>query len=54
MLEPENIKVLGGEVDKYLIPNAYENVLSRQINQAINPKPNTDYTGMKNVIVGIQ
>lgn len=46
MLEPKNVKVLGGEIDKYLIVNAYENVLLRQLNQPINPIPKTDYTGM--------
>lgn len=50
MLESKNIKVLGGEIDKYLVENAYENVLLRELNQPINPNPKTDYTGMKIVL----
>lgn len=45
MLEPKNIKVLGGEVDKNIVNNAYENVLLRQLNKPINPNPKTEYTG---------
>lgn len=45
MLEAKNIKLLGGEVDKILITNAYENVLLRQLNQQMNLNPRTEYAG---------
>lgn len=45
LLEPRNVKLLGGEVSKYEIENAFENVLLRQLNRPINPNPQTEYVG---------
>lgn len=43
-LEMKNVKILGGEVDDLIIPNAYENVLLRMLNKPANPNPKLDYT----------
>lgn len=43
MLEPKNIKILGGDVDDLLIVNAYENVLLRALNKPITDLPVKDY-----------
>uniref|UniRef100_A0A182R703 RecQ-mediated genome instability protein 1 n=1 Tax=Anopheles funestus TaxID=62324 RepID=A0A182R703_ANOFN len=43
LLEPRNVRVLGGEVDVLLITNAYENVLLRVLNKPANPNPKLDY-----------
>lgn len=53
LLESKNVKLLGGEVEKYVIENAFENVLLRQLNRPINPKPKTEYAGQckKNSII---
>ncbi|VEN38201.1 unnamed protein product [Callosobruchus maculatus] len=40
MLKAENVKLLGGEVDSLVIPNAAENILAKQLNLPLNPKPN--------------
>nr|CAH7764461.1 unnamed protein product [Callosobruchus chinensis] len=40
VLKAENVKLLGGEVDSLLIPNAAENILAKQLNLPLNPKPN--------------
>uniref|UniRef100_A0A182N2G7 RecQ-mediated genome instability protein 1 n=1 Tax=Anopheles dirus TaxID=7168 RepID=A0A182N2G7_9DIPT len=42
-LQPQNVRVLGGEVDVLLIMNAYENVLLRLLNKPANPNPKLDY-----------
>lgn len=39
LLEPHNIKIIGGEVDTILISNAAENVLARHLNLQLNPNP---------------
>ncbi|XP_057658923.1 recQ-mediated genome instability protein 1-like [Diorhabda carinulata] len=39
LLEEQQVKVLGGEVDSLLISNATENVLAKFLNQPLNPKP---------------
>uniref|UniRef100_A0A182QBE2 RecQ-mediated genome instability protein 1 n=1 Tax=Anopheles farauti TaxID=69004 RepID=A0A182QBE2_9DIPT len=43
LLQPQNVRVLGGEVDVLLIMNAYENVLLRLLNKPANPNPKLDY-----------
>ncbi|XP_062561206.1 recQ-mediated genome instability protein 1-like [Armigeres subalbatus] len=43
LLEPKNIKILGGEVDTLLITNAFENILLKQLGQPLNPNPKTEY-----------
>ncbi|CAH1984230.1 unnamed protein product [Acanthoscelides obtectus] len=40
MLKAENVKLLGGEVDSLIIPNAAENILAERLNLPFNPKPN--------------
>lgn len=45
MLESKNVKLLGGEVAKYVVENAFENVLLRQLNRPLNPNPKTEYAG---------
>lgn len=42
-LEAKNVKILGGEVSKLEIENAYENVLLRKLGKPINPNPKTEY-----------
>lgn len=44
-LQPENVKVLGGEVEKISIENAYENVLLKAMGRTITSTPKLDYTG---------
>lgn len=39
MLEPHNVKVLGGNVDDLAITNAAENVLARALKLPENPNP---------------
>lgn len=39
MLEERHIKVIGGEVDALLVENAAENILAKNLNQPLNPKP---------------
>lgn len=43
MLKPENLKILGGDVDSLLISNAYENVLLRALNRPTTQTPILDY-----------
>lgn len=43
MLEPRNLKILGGDVDDLLIVNAYENVLLRALNKPTTDTPIRDY-----------
>lgn len=43
LLEPKNLKILGGDVDKLLVVNAYENVLLRALNRPTTDTPITDY-----------
>lgn len=42
-LEEKNVKILGGEVNKYEIENAYENVLLRKLGKPINQNPKSEY-----------
>lgn len=44
LLEPKNLKILGGDVEKLLIVNAYENILLRALNRPTTDTPITDYT----------
>lgn len=44
-LEPENVKILGGEVDKLSIENAFENVLLKALGRSINLTPKLEYKG---------
>lgn len=44
LLEPKNVKILGGDVERLLIVNAYENVLLRALNRPTTDTPITDYT----------
>ncbi|CAG9818447.1 unnamed protein product [Phaedon cochleariae] len=39
MLQEQNIKILGGEVDSLIVPNAAENILAKHFNLPLNPKP---------------
>ena len=39
MLEQQNVKVLGGEVEELLVANASENVLARALKLPLNPNP---------------
>lgn len=39
MLEEHNVKIIGGEVDTLLVPNATENVLAKFLNLPLNPNP---------------
>ncbi|GLV43705.1 Tudor domain containing 3 [Carabus blaptoides fortunei] len=39
ILKPNNVKILGGEVEDLLVTNAVENVLARELNLPINPNP---------------
>lgn len=41
MLEPHNVKFLGGEVEDILVSHAAENVLARALHLPENPRPNT-------------
>lgn len=43
LLTPPNVKILGGEVDTLLVPNAFENMLLKGLNKPLNPKPRMDY-----------
>lgn len=45
LLEPGNVKLLGGEVSKFEIENAFENVLLRALGRPLNPNPKTEYVG---------
>lgn len=51
LLEPPNVRVLGGDVAKYEVDNAFENVLLRQLGRPLNPQPRTDYNGSFGVCV---
>lgn len=44
-LQPENVKLLGGEVEKLSIENAYENVLLKAMGRPITSTPKLDYKG---------
>lgn len=46
LLEPHNIRLLGGEVARLEVENAFENVLLRQLGRPLNPAPKTDYNGV--------
>lgn len=39
MLENKNVKILGGEVEELIVPNAAENVLAGVLKLPLNPKP---------------
>nr|CAI5847947.1 unnamed protein product [Callosobruchus analis] len=39
MLKAGNVKLLGGEVDSLLVPNAAENILAKQLKLPLNPNP---------------
>lgn len=39
MLQEQNIRILGGEVEELLIPNAAENVLAGALNLPLNSNP---------------
>ncbi|KAK2714680.1 hypothetical protein QYM36_009041 [Artemia franciscana] len=41
-LKEMHVKVIGGEVDSLIIPNAAENILARKLNQPENPSPYAD------------
>jgi hypothetical protein len=43
LLEPENIKIVGGEIDEMAIENAYENVLLKLLKKPITGSPITNY-----------
>lgn len=43
LLGPQNLKLLGGDVESLLIINAYENVLLRALNKPTTNTPITDY-----------
>lgn len=43
LLEPNNIKIMGGDVDDLLTDYAYENVLLRQMNRPLTKTPKKDY-----------
>lgn len=45
LLEPYHVQLLGGEVAKYEVENAFENVLLRQLGRPLNPQPRSDYNG---------
>lgn len=45
LLDQTNITLLGGEVEEFLIENAYENVLRKLLGFPINPDPIKDYKG---------
>lgn len=45
LLEPHHVQLLGGEVAKYEVENAFENVLLRQLGRPLNPQPRSDYNG---------
>lgn len=44
-LQPANVKILGGEVEKLSIENAYENVLLKAMGRPITSTPKLDYNG---------
>lgn len=44
-LQPANLKILGGEVEKLSIENAYENVLLRAMGRPTTTTPKLDYKG---------
>lgn len=44
-LKAHNIKILGGELDTLIIPNAYENVLLKVLKRPTTANPITDYAG---------
>lgn len=44
-LQPRNVKVLGGEVERLSIENAYENVLLKALGRPITSTPKLDYKG---------
>lgn len=43
LLEPKNIKILGGDVDHLLVVNAYENILLRALDKPTTETPITEY-----------
>lgn len=47
-LQPKNVKILGGEVEKLTIENAYENVLLKAMGRPITATPKLDYNGQLN------
>lgn len=44
-LESKNVRLLGGEISSMAIENAYENVLRKCLDLAINKNPLAEYTG---------
>lgn len=40
MLENKNVKILGGEVEELIVPNAAENILATVLKLPLNPNPN--------------
>lgn len=51
MLEAQNVKVLGGEVEELLVSNATENVLARELGLPENPNPATINTETVNCTI---
>lgn len=49
LLKPNNVKILGGEVEDLLVTNAVENVLARELNLPINPNPGQRIVATNNV-----
>lgn len=44
-LETVNVKILGGELEKLSIENAYENVLLKALGRPTIPTPKSEYQG---------
>lgn len=49
LLKPNNVQILGGEVEDLLVTNAVENVLARELNLPINPNPGQRIVATNNV-----
>lgn len=55
LLEAENIRLIGGEVDEIQIENSYENVLLKLLGRPLTATPKTDYVeNMPEIIVPSQ
>lgn len=51
LLEPENVQIVGGEVEEMLIEYAYENVLLKQLKRPITAKPITNYVEIQPEVI---
>lgn len=51
-LEPKNVKILGGEVERLSIDNAYENVLLKALNRPTTLTPRLEYQGQYRETLG--